>query len=115
MKTRKDTSLAEGVVVVLGTGLFLGALIIPTVLINAFVVQHLYNWFIPHIFDVSTIGFWAASGLSLVVGYLTYTDTTNLSKNKEGVEALLEVFANAWVVRPAFALGIGWIIHQLAF
>lgn len=111
----KTNSLFEVVFVVLLSALMIGLLIIPSILINAFVVQHLFNWFIPHLFEVNPIEYWPAAGLALVVGWLTYTDTTNLKRKNEGMEFVLESIANNWIVRPALALLIGWAIHGLAF
>lgn len=61
--------------------LTLGAIaIVVMAILTALPVMILWNWLMPHLFGLTTIGFWEALGLSALCGCL-FKNTSSSSKD----------------------------------
>jgi hypothetical protein len=95
----------------IGTVLVLGALAIPTliaaaVVVDGYVLSVLWGWFVVPAFHIPALTIPYAIGVSMVAASLT--------NHRNGKEAEKEV---SWwqpllflTLKPAFALGLGWIV-----
>lgn len=92
----------------------LSLLLLPMVLVvgyavNGFVFSKLWQWFIITIFDLPPITVMQAIGISMVVGFLTYTQPPE-SSGKGPLENLIVAFFKL-LFTALFALLFGWILH----
>jgi hypothetical protein len=77
------------------------ALAVPLVLLKAWVLTWLWNWYIVPIFHVAPLRMIFAFGLSLTINYLF---PRNESSSKEGIAAIWQA-----IFSPLLALLLGWI------
>lgn len=111
---RQRDAFEVGILIVGGAAAVL-ALLVAGLFVNGLVIMQLFNWFAVPIFGVPTIGFWLAAGLGILANWFTYQDTTMLAKDKENKNAWAVLLFNNLLLRPAFALLLGWLIHGWAF
>ena len=86
-----------------GTAFFITIAIV----INAFVVSVIWNWFMPVIFGLPFLTIPQAIGISLVIGCFIFIESKDAKTKKEKNEAMIGV-----VARPLFLLLIGWIVKS---
>lgn len=83
------------------------ALAVASMVLNAFVVQYLWLWFVVPLFGLSALSLIQAMGLGIVVAFMTKQPEVhyeNLTKDSE---------SNAVVafLRPLMYLGIAWVVQ----
>lgn len=87
-----------------------------SILLNAFVTQHLWAWFLSPVFPslavVSEFGLPFFIGLALLIAMLAKADTSMLAKEKgDPVEQLVKSLAVLYGT-PLFTLLIGYIVKS---
>jgi hypothetical protein len=94
-------------------------LIVVGTVVDGWALKTVWNWFIPSIFNITSLTLWQAMGVSMVFELFTRTnrnkknDTSKTSGKTFGeifVTSLIEV-----VLTPVLSVGIAWIIFNLAF
>lgn len=110
MKNRTHDYLA-GVMVITGGCLLVVFLIIGNALLNGFVFQQLWAWFVVPIFGLSFLTLPAAIGLGMAVTFLTFQyvlepKDSGWTDNEKLVRAV-----GMMVLRPMLALLFGYIVH----
>lgn len=82
-----------------------------SVVASGYALAVLWGWFVVPTFHFPELSVPVAYGLWLIIGYMTYqeVDPKGLEEKSAGVlvvEALIKA-----VLRPAFALAMGWVVH----
>lgn len=88
---------------------FIGGLVVlvAAVVFSGYALSILWGWFIVALFGLPALGISQAMGVSLVVSYMTHQVPPKTEKERSfGEEMLLAI------LKPLFALGVGWIILQ---
>jgi hypothetical protein len=92
-------------------------LFVIATLINGFVVQAIWDWFMVPL-GLVHIGVLHAAGIALLFHYLSpYVDTESLAKKHEDnpfVTAIARSLALIFI-RPLLILAIAWGVHHFAF
>lgn len=87
---------------------------IPAALLNGFVIQKMWHWFIVPL-GIGDIGLAHALGLSLMIGYLTHQanikDLIKKLENEEEIEIKIGQMI-IWIAKPLIALLYGWLYLQ---
>ena len=79
---------------------------------SAFILTHLWAWFIVAPFGLPALGFYQAMGLAVLVGYMTHQHITiPIKDEREAKEKITEVICA--LLRPWLALLCGYFIHLL--
>ncbi len=82
---------------------------IPLTALNAWALQTLWNWYIPHIFGLLPLGFSEAVGVALLVTYLTHTMSHNIIEGeRENWQDLIGRISVS-IIKPLFGVGAGWV------
>ena len=97
--------------VVIGTGFVIGMLLltVPIAILNAFVLTHLWAWFVAPL-GLPLIGKAQAYGLCLLFGLVSGHLAKEKAKVDEPKEAVTLVVG--WLLAPLVALGAGAIAHH---
>lgn len=99
--------LSHGVLVFTAVGLsaviLSFAFLSVTLLLHAFVMMQLYNWFVVAAFGVAPLSIWHALGIGLTIGFVTnqFTPISEEDQNKR----LLHTFTS-----PLLTLFFGWLL-----
>lgn len=77
---------------------------------SAFVVFHLWGWFVAPVFGIKLLTMAQSFGLALIVGYATYSHsfktTEDTRTNSSKISELAILFLRPWIT-----LAIGWVCH----
>lgn len=103
-------------------GLILSALvmIVVGVVMNAWALHVIWNWFIPPIFNLTSLTIWQAAGVAMVFEMFTGTNRTqkHTSSKSSSDKTVGEIFIEGLIVAvmtPVLSVLIAWVIHTLAF
>ncbi len=77
---------------------------------SGFALSKLWAWFLVPALGVPPLSIPAAIGLALVVSYMTYQGT-NADKDRNTTERVIDG-ALTLALKPAIALGFGWVVAQ---
>ncbi len=88
------------------------AVLIPTLLIRAFVLYKLWDWFVVTL-GAPSIGLWHTLGLLVTVNFVTFNGYKKYQPDKEVEEQVLAVLVPA--VRALIALVVGYSIKIIMF
>jgi hypothetical protein len=111
----KSGEVAVAGLVGCSTLVLITALYIPLLVWQGYAATKLWAWFAVPLLGLPALGLWAMVGLALVVGIVWPTYPSDYAKRE---------FDSKWekafplmvaMLRPAFALLIGWIVRGLAF
>lgn len=80
-------------------------------LLNGFVLQRLFGWFVTPVFGVAVPAIGYCIGLGLIVSFLTNHGTD--SKDERGSTEKLSALWSRQVFAPLFVWGLGALIHWL--
>ena len=100
-------------VVFLSISLITTIMIVFSSLLNGYVLSLLWGWILVPTFHLPAISVMEGIGIALIVGFLTYQDTTDLQKEKEQSEA--KTFGRTLTIlfiRPLIALLFGSVIRH---
>lgn len=89
---------------------YLFVLIPLGVMWSGFALSKLWAWFLVPALGVPQLSIPAAIGLALVVSYMTYQNT-NADEDKDTTERVINA-ALMLALKPAIALGLGWVVAQ---
>jgi len=87
-----------------GQVLLLLILLIPLMIMSAFTLTVLWDWFVVTTFQLPALRIPQALGLGLIVSYFTMNRTTDPSKD------FSDVMVDA-ITKPFVFLGLGWVVH----
>jgi len=79
------------------------------ILLVGFVFLTFWGWFVVPTFDLPTLTLPAAIGIALAVQFIT--KHTPLTSEERTDKEFWEDWAARTFFIPAFALGIGWVVH----
>ena len=87
-------------------GIFIILLSIPLVILNGFVIQTLWGWFISDFFGIKALTLPIAIGLAIFINLFK-------SKLEKGFETLKDYLATLFymILNPVIALILGYIVH----
>jgi hypothetical protein len=96
-----------------GTAVLAMILAVPFLaLLNGWVVKTGWNWFIPQITGWPRLGILQAIGLVLVVGFILPSRYRPAEeRDRDGAEVFADLAAD--IASTLFALGLGWVVHQV--
>ena len=94
--------------------IFTIALIVGTfsVVTHGWALSILWGWFVVPLFHVPLVTPLQASGVVLIIQFLTYK--TGKDENEDKAEVLVKAFV-ASIIFPLMYVGLGWTVHQIAF
>lgn len=75
--------------------------------LNGYALTVLWTWFVVPTFGAPALGLAQAIGLAVVVSYLTHQYSAKSDKKTDWSETAAFI-----IVKPAFALLVGWIVKQ---
>lgn len=88
------------------------ALIVFGVLWSGYALSILWGWFVVPTFHLPALSIPAAIGISMIVSYMTHQrppEDKDVSSTEKLVKAGIQL-----TLKPAFALGFGWIVRYWA-
>lgn len=94
----------------IGIVVFAVVLVITMSAATGITVAMLWNWFVVTIFGLPQLTLWEAYGVALLVGALTYQNTTS---NNDEEDAWLPVVRH--YIQCALYVATGWIVYSVAF
>ena len=100
-------SAGEVLLGVLALPFLVAAVIIPILLLDGFVVQKLWNWFVVEQFNTAKIPYAVAIGLSTLAGFMTRTFVWKPAEREEDIS----LWINYVIGTPLLTLLIGYIVH----
>jgi hypothetical protein len=104
----KNTSDAASLLTVFAG---LGALFLYGCWASAFVIVHLWTWFVIPVFGVAALTLPQAYGLALITGFMTYQHYSHYNKDeREWEEKAVEICL--LLARPWLILLVGWACHH---
>lgn len=77
-------------------------------ILNGYVLSILWAWFIVPTFHAPVLSIPVAIGVSMVIHYLTFTDTTDLAKKEDSKWWSSLLIA---LLRPVVVLAFGAVVH----
>lgn len=80
-------------------------LIVPLVLLKAYVLSCLWQWYIVPVFDAPPLSMAASFGVSMIVSYVLYSPAAPATKDPERNTSVLI----AQLLHPLLALLAGWV------
>lgn len=91
--------------------------LVGSVLVNAWALMTLWNWFMPYFFELPVLTAPSAFAISLVLS--TFMDTSENKKDEDTkadtiFEAILYLIARI-TIRPLFLVFMGWILKGFVF
>jgi len=101
-ENKDNTDLSDGIIIGALIPFILPAILIPTILWNAFVLTKLWMWFAVPAFGLPSLGLASAYGLSLIVYLLR--STSGCKDEREWWVKLITPFFG-----PLLSLGMGWV------
>lgn len=81
-----------------------------SVMWSGFVLAKLWTWFVVPALGAAPLAVPSAIGLALIVKFMTHQDTGK-SEGKDMTEVLIKGGVTL-MLRPAVALGFGWVVAQ---
>ena len=87
-----------------------GVFFYVAVVFNGYALSVLWGWFMVPTFGLPPLAVAPAIGVSLVVSFLTNHDDDSVKVERSSGEAIGRSVGLA-ILRPAFALFFGWIVH----
>lgn len=97
---------------VIGHSVSFVAIIFMSTLWSGYALSVLWSWFVAGTFGLPQLTINAAIGLAIIVGYMTRT-VDNEKSDRSATEVLVRC-AIIGTLKPAFALGTGWIVRLFA-
>lgn len=97
---------------VIGYSVSFVAIIILSTLWSGYALSVLWGWFVAGTFGLPQLTINAAIGLAIIVGYMTRT--IDSEKNDRSATEVLVRGVIVGTLKPAFALGTGWIVRLFA-
>lgn len=95
---------------IIGALMIVGAVVFmltALALLNAFVIQYLWLWFVVPTFGLAALTFVQAIGFGIIVGYLTHQHTPKFkNQTPDTNNDLMMIY-----LRPFMVLGIAWIVQ----
>ncbi len=101
----------EGCGIALLALLALPVVIVVSAIANGFVLSVMWSWFVVPVFGIAALTVVQAIGFSMVVSFLTYHDTESKTDDSKSLTEKIIYMVMMAIMRPAFTLGIAWIIH----
>ncbi len=100
------------VLAIFGGVMGIGLAAVFSSIFNGYVLSVLWGWFMVPTFGVPELSIPAAIGIALVVSYLTHQmiDCEKEEKRTFGAEVTKSIIIA--IVKPLFALFIGWIVNM---
>ena len=94
--------------ILIGLAVFVGLIVVmlPLILLRAFVLVKLWSWFLVPL-GIFEINYAYAIGISLIVSYLTHQTEANKDENLDTKKYWLSA-----IFQPLITLLIGWITVQ---
>lgn len=89
-------------------------LLILSSVVNGLVLKIMWEWFVADTFGLPSLTIPLAIGLSIVVGFLTYQDSTTdktSPESKSEAERTITLIAYG-IIRPMLVLGLARIVYQ---
>lgn len=91
----------------IAVGLATTALVVASMVLNAFVVQYLWLWFVIPLFGLSALSLIQAMGFGIVVAFMTKQPEVHYENlKKDSTSNTVVTF-----LRPLMYLGIAWIVQ----
>jgi len=91
-------------------GLGFIVIILLSVTYSGYVLSVLWEWFVVPVFNIQPISIALATGLALIVGYLTNHDSSNSEDTSSDFGEALSRFAGKAIAKPSMALLFGWMV-----
>lgn len=101
----------DGCLTALGGLVAVGALLVVGAITRGIVLSILWRWFLVGQFHIMAISSAEAIGLSLLIGMLAESQSSDSEKTDDVVSAFVKA-AGTLIGAPILTLGIGWIVLQ---
>ena len=82
-------------------------LLVASIFLSAYTVQHLWQWFVVPLFNLPLLSIMQALGLGLFVSYMTKQREYYVEKEDAYKFRLINS-----IMYPVMALGVGYLIHS---
>lgn len=106
MKTAQSDSIANALLILVGTLSSLFIVLFVLTLLRGWIVHLLWLWFVVPVFSVPLLTIGQSIGLSMLINFLTYHQLESQASKESNWEPFLTVLFYQF-----FVLGFGWLIH----
>jgi hypothetical protein len=89
---------------------------VPTILVSAFCLMKIWNWFIPLYFDIRELDMTISLGLGFVSCFFRYSDNESFEKADDMEDLISKMVKNTIIayIKPIFILVIAFIVKIIA-
>ena len=110
-KPTKLESVVSGCLGLMIVGAITPFIVIPHALLDGWVLQKLWGWFIVPVFGLPALSLAAAIGIGMTASYITHHSQVRPKETQEGKAAVASMLWELFF-RPLVALGLGWVIQR---